>query len=201
MRGLQAAGGAALTSQPEQTERSEPPAGWRARWLLLGLAAAAVLVDQLTKQLAVAHLAGSEPVRLLGGGLYLVYTTNSGAAFNLGSSYTWVFPIVAFAVIGWIGWLMRRLRSSTWAVALGLVLGGAAGNLVDRLVRAPGPFRGEVVDMLSVLAPDGSVWPVFNLADSVLVVGVLLAVWLELTGRRRDGTRVTARPAAAQQDG
>lgn len=186
MRDLQAAGGEAL-NQP-----------WRARWLLLGLAAGSVLLDQVSKQLAVEHLAGAEPVRLFGGGLYLVHTTNSGAAFNIGGSYTWVFPLVAFAVIGWIGWMMRRLRSLPWAVALGLVLGGAAGNLVDRLARAPGPFQGEVVDMLSVFAPDGSVWPVFNLADSSLVVGVLLAVWLELTGRRRDGTRVTSRPSPAE---
>jgi signal peptidase II len=160
-----------------------------------------VLLDQLTKQLAVNHLAGADPVRLLAGGLYLVHATNSGAAFSFGSSYTWVFPLVAFAVIGWIGWLTRRLSSRSWAIALGLVVGGAAGNLVDRLVRTPGPFRGEVVDMISVFAPDGSVFPVFNLADSALVVGVALAVWLELTGRRRDGSRVPARPPAAKQGG
>lgn len=174
---------------------------WRARWLLAAIATGLVLVDQVTKQLAVTHLAGADPVRLLGGAVYLVHTTNSGAAFNLGSSYTWVFPLIAFAVIGWIGWMALRLRSVAWAVALGLVLGGAAGNLVDRLFRDPGPFRGEVVDMLSMFAPDGSVWPVFNLADSALVVGVGFAVWLELTGRRRDGTRVPSRRPAAGQPG
>jgi signal peptidase II len=171
------------------------------RWLLVGLATAVVLLDQLTKQLTVAQLVDAEPVRLLGGALYLVYATNSGAAFSFGSSYTWVFPLVAFAVIGWIGWLTRSLRSLPWAVALGLVAGGAAGNLVDRLVRPPGPFRGEVVDMISVFAPDGSFFPVFNLADSSLVVGVLLAVWLELTGRRRDGTRIPSRPTPAERGG
>jgi signal peptidase II len=196
---MQAVGGATLNSGAERPALAS--GRWLARWLLVGLAAGSVLLDQLTKQLAVAHLAGGEPVRLLGGALYLVYTTNSGAAFNLFSSYTWVFPLVAFAVIGWIGWMMRRLRSLVWAVALGLVLGGAAGNLVDRLVRAPGPFRGEVVDMISVFAPDGSVWPVFNLADSSLVVGVLVVVGLELTGRRRDGSRVTSRPAVAERGG
>lgn len=177
--------------------------GRRARLLLVGLAAGSVLLDQVTKQLTVAQLAGpdAEPVRLLGGALYLVHTTNSGAAFSFGSSYTWVFPLVAFAVIGWIGWMTRRLRSTLWAVALGLVLGGATGNLVDRLFREPGPFRGAVVDMISVFASDGSVFPVFNLADSSLVLGVLLAVWLELTGRRRDGTRVTSRPTPAERGG
>jgi signal peptidase II len=170
--------------------------------LLAAIGVAAVLVDLLTKQLAEARLADAEPVRLLGGAVYLVHTTNSGAAFNIGSSYTYVFPVIALAVIGWIGWMAVRLRSRAWAVALGLVLGGAAGNLVDRLFRAPGPFRGEVVDMISLFAPDGSVWPVFNIADSALVIGVVLAVLLELTGRRRDGTRVAprARPVAAADE-
>ncbi|MPZ25838.1 MAG: signal peptidase II [Micromonosporaceae bacterium] len=188
---------------PAQAAPAAVPAGAgrRARLLLVGIAAASVLLDQVTKQLTVAQLVDAEPVRLLGGALYLVHTTNSGAAFSLGSSYTWVFPLVAFAVIGWIGWMALRLRSTLWAVALGLVLGGATGNLVDRLAREPGPFRGAVVDMISVFAPDGSVFPVFNLADSSLVMGVLLAVWLELTGRRRDGTRATSRPTQAERGG
>jgi signal peptidase II len=198
---VQAVGGAALSAGAEPPSAGPGRARPRAIWLLVGLATGSVLLDQLTKQLAVAHLAGEAPVRLLGGALFLVHTTNSGAAFNIGSSYTWVFPLVGFAVMGWIGWMTRRLRSLPWAVALGLVLGGAAGNLVDRLLRAPGPFRGEVVDMISVFAPDGSVWPVFNLADSSLVVGVVLAVGLELTGRHRDGSRVTSRPAVAEREG
>jgi signal peptidase II len=173
---------------------------WRATWLLAAIAAGVVLVDQVTKQLTVANLADGEPVRLLGGALYLTYATNSGAAFNFGSSYTWVFPVFAIAVIGWIGWMTLKLRSVPWAVSLGLVAGGAMGNLADRLFRAPGPFRGEVVDMISVFDPHGQVWPVFNIADSSLVCGVIIAVWLELTGRRRDGSRVTGRQVTARQD-
>jgi signal peptidase II len=163
-------------------------------------AAGVVLLDQIAKQLTVAHLLDGEPVRLLGGALYLTYTTNSGAAFNLGSGYTWVFPMVAIGVLGWIGWLAVKLKATSWAIALGLIAGGAAGNLVDRLFREPGVFRGEVVDMISLFAPDGSVWPVFNVADTSLFIGVALAVWLELTGRRRDGTRATAKtePVADQ---
>jgi signal peptidase II len=183
------------SDQPTPTPSSEAAGAagvtrQRAGLLLAAIGATVVVADQITKQLAVVHLADADPVRLLGGALYLVHTTNSGAAFNLGSSYTWVFPVIALAVIGWICWLTRRLRSLGWAAALGLVLGGAMGNLVDRLFRPPGPFRGEVVDMISVFDPYGRVWPVFNIADSALVVGVLLAVWLELTGRRRDGTRM-----------
>ncbi len=158
--------------------------------LLVVIAAVVLLADLVTKELTVAHLSGRPAVRLLGGAVHLTYVTNSGAAFGIGGSYTFVFPIIAVVVIGWIGWMAWRLRSRLWATSLGLLLGGVTGNLVDRLFRPPGPLRGRVVDMISVFAPDGSVFPVFNLADSALVVGVSLAVWLELTGRRRDGSRV-----------
>ena len=93
-----------------------------------------------------------------------------------------------------------RLRSLPWAVSLGLVLGGALGNLIDRIFRAPGPFVGHVVDMISLFDPYGQVWPVFNLADSSLVCGVLLAVLLELTGRQRDGRRAGARRRPGRDD-
>ncbi len=189
---MQTTGGAALNTG---TDRGR----WGARGALIGLAAGLILLDQVTKQLTVTHLAGAEPVRLLGGLVYLVHATNSGAAFSLGSNHTWVFPLIAFAVLGWIGWLSIRLRSGLWAVGLGLIAGGAAGNLVDRLFRPPGPFRGEVVDMISVFVPDGSVWPIFNVADSCLVLGVALVVWLELTGRQRDGTRVVSAPAEPRE--
>src|SRR5690606_16526106 len=182
VREVQAAGGAPLT--PPQEADSSPPRS-RARPRAVGVFAAvagvAVLIDVVTKQLTVELLAGGEPVRLLGGAVYLVHATNSGAAFSLGRSYTQVFAVVALVVIAWIGWMAVRLRSVPWGVSLGLVLGGALGNLVDRLVRPPGPFRGEVVDMISVFDPYGRVFPVFNVADSALFLGVVLAVWLELT--------------------
>lgn len=164
--------------------------------MLAGLAGGAIVLDQVTKQLAVAHLAGAEPVRLLGGAVYLIHTTNSGAAFGLGGSYTYLFAMIALAVTGWIGWMARRLRSLPWAVALGLIATGAIGNLLDRLFREPGPFRGRVVDMISVFAPDGSVFPVFNVADSALTIGVVIALWLELSGRHRDGTPRRSDPSA-----
>jgi len=160
--------------------------------ILFGTVALAVLViDQLTKHLAVVRLEESEPVRLLGGAVYLTLVRNSGAAFSFGTGYTFVFPTITIVVIGWICWMARRLGSGLWALALGLVLGGALGNLGDRLFRSPGPFFGHVVDMVSVFHPAGQVFPVFNAADSALSVGVVLAVLLELTGRRRDGTRAT----------
>ncbi|PZM96060.1 MAG: signal peptidase II [Actinobacteria bacterium] len=165
----------------------------RSRLVLGGAAAIVLVADVATKQLALSGLEGREPVRLLGGAVYLTLTRNSGAAFSFGADHTWVFPLVTIAVVGWIMWMARRLRSIPWALALGLVLGGGLGNLTDRLFRAPGPFLGHVVDMVSLFDPYGRVWPVFNLADSALVTGVTLAVALELTGRQRDGSRLPTR--------
>jgi signal peptidase II len=151
----------------------------------------AVVLDQVVKELCTKHLVEGEPVRILGGLVHLSLLRNSGAAFSLGSGYTWVFPLVTIVVVGWIGWLARNLRSAPWALALGLVLGGALGNLGDRLFRAPGPFQGHVVDMISLFGPYGEYFAVFNIADSCLSVGVVLAVLLELTGRQRDGSRAS----------
>jgi signal peptidase II len=165
----------------------------RALLALAGTAVVVLLADALTKHLALATLEDREPVRLLGGAVYLSVTRNSGAAFSMGSGHTWVFPIITVVVVGWIAWMAVRLRSLPWAVALGLVLGGALGNFADRIFRAPGPLVGHVVDMVSVFGPYGEYFPVFNLADSSLVCGVCLAVLLELTGRQRDGSRARAR--------
>ncbi|KAB1903081.1 signal peptidase II [Micromonospora sp. AMSO31t] len=164
----------------------------KAAGLLLGVALTSLVADLVTKQLALSELTGRGPVPLLGGAVYLSLTRNSGAAWSIGSDHTWVFPLITIGVVAWIAWMALRLRSLPWAVSLGLVLGGALGNLTDRVFRAPGHFVGHVVDMVSLFDPYGQVWPVFNLADSSLVCGVLLAVFLELTGRQRDGSRATA---------
>jgi len=147
-------------------------------------------IDLLTKQLALTNLSDGTVVRLLGGLVYLDLTRNGGAAFSIGEGFTWLFPLVAIVVTVAIGWLARQLRSLPWAVAMGLVLGGALGNLIDRLFRAPGPLVGHVVDFISLLAPAGQRFAIFNAADSALFCGVVLAIFLEITGRRRDGTRV-----------
>ncbi|MFF0655403.1 signal peptidase II [Micromonospora tulbaghiae] len=178
---------------PAGAGTTEPGAGAprrKAVGLLLGVSLFSLLADLGTKQLALAELTGREPVSLLGGTVYFSLTRNSGAAWSIGADHTWIFPIITFVVIGWIAWMALRLRSLPWAVSLGLVLGGALGNLVDRIFRAPGHFVGHVVDMISLFDPYGQVWPVFNLADSSLVCGVVLAVFLELTGRQRDGSRL-----------
>jgi signal peptidase II len=198
---VQAAGGATLNADEAAagTTATAPARGYtRAALAVLGgTAVLAVTLDQVVKALATARLTEGEPVRVLGGLIYLSLLRNGGAAFSLGSGYTWVFPMITVAVIGWIGWMGRRLRSVPWAVALGLVLGGALGNLADRLFRAPGPFRGHVVDMISLFAPYGHGFAIFNIADSCLTIGVALAVLLELTGRQRDGSR--AHPASKER--
>jgi signal peptidase II len=168
----------------------KPGFSGRAVAVLGATAVLAVALDQWVKWLSTEHLTEGEPVRILGGLIYLSLLRNSGAAFSMGSEHTWVFPVITLVVIGWIGYMATRLRSVPWAVSLGLVLGGAFGNLGDRLFRAPGPFHGHVVDMISLFAPYAEKFAVFNIADSCLTVGVCLAVLLELTGRQRDGRKV-----------
>ena len=102
---------------------------------------------------------------------------NPGAAFSFATGATWVFTVVAVVVIAAILRTAGRVHVRPWALALGLVMGGATGNLIDRLFRSPGVGRGAVVDFL-----DFRVWPVFNLADSAIVCGGLLAVLLSLRG-------------------
>jgi signal peptidase II len=104
--------------------------------------------------------------------------------------------VIAVAVSVIIVRTARRMYSTGWAVSLGLVLGGAVGNLIDRIFRDPGFLRGGVVDFLSVFGPDGQVWPVFNVADSAIVCGGILGAVMALRGIEFDGTRTGAAPAA-----
>ncbi len=182
MHDVQAAGGAPLS---EGGPPVEPATGGFTRLpLLLGVAAAVLLADLATKWLAVRELGDRAPVELLGGLLTLRLVRNPGAAFGLAQGLTVAFTAVALVVVVVILRLARRLRSLPWAVALGLVLGGALGNLVDRLFRAPAPGRGHVVDFLEL--PH---WPVFNLADSAIVCAGVLLVVLSARGSTYDGSR------------
>jgi signal peptidase II len=157
--------------------------------LLVLVAILVLVVDLITKQLVLTHLREDEPARVIPGVLYFDLIRNSGAAFSFGTNHTWIFPTITIVVIGWIAWMAQRLRSVAWSVAFGLVLGGALGNLADRLFRAPGPMRGEVVDFVSLFSNDGRGFAIFNIADSALSCGVALAILLEVLGRHRDGTR------------
>jgi len=152
--------------------------------LLFGVAAAVFVVDVVTKIVVVATLTPYHQVNVIGTLLSLDLVRNSGAAFSFGPGITIVFTLIAVSVIFFIVRTSRRLHSMAWAVTLGLLLGGAAGNLTDRVLRSPGVFRGEVVDWIQL--PH---WPVFNVADSCIVCGGFLAVVLAARGIRLDGSR------------
>jgi signal peptidase II len=140
-----------------------------------------LVADVVSKVIVVATMKPGEQVDLLGHVLRLTLTRNAGAAFSVGTSATVLFTVVAVGVVVVIAREARRLTSSGWAVTLGLLLGGALGNLCDRLLRSPGPLRGHVVDWIEL--PH---WPVFNLADSAIVIGGCLAVLLASRGTPLD---------------
>lgn len=171
-----------------QHRKSETPAGVtpprRRVGILVGVAVLVLVLDIVTKITVVATLSNRAPIRLLGGFLHLREDRNPGAAFSFGPSLTIVFTLIAITVIVVIVRSSRRIRSMAWAITLGLLLGGATGNLVDRIFRAPGIFHGSVVDWIQI--PH---WPVFNLADSAIVCGGVLAVLLSARGIRLDGQR------------
>jgi signal peptidase II len=182
-----------LSAETAAPVESEAPAARKPRRVrvLVGVAALALTIDLVSKLLVVQHLENRDPIRLFGGALYLNLYRNSGAAFSIGEGQTWVFTLIAAAVVFVILRVSRNLRSLPWACALGLLLGGALGNLSDRIFREPGLFRGHVVDFVQfhtfpVVDYD---FPVFNLADSAIVAGGCLMVLLSFLGVQPDGTR------------
>jgi signal peptidase II len=156
------------------------------RHRLVALFAAAALtyvMDLGSKLLTVARLENREPIDIVGRVLTLQVVRNSGAAFSMGQAFTAVFTLTAIAVVVVIWRIARKLYSLPWALALGLLLGGALGNLTDRMFRTPGMFRGHVVDFISL-----EHFAVFNLADSAIVCGGVLVVLLSLQGSAPGGT-------------
>ncbi len=153
----------------------------RARLAATLYATAALIygLDRLTKVLAEEHLAERPPIEVIPGVFQLRYTTNPGGAFGLFGGLTWLFVTVSVLVVGAILVASFHLPTRTSAVALGLVLAGAVGNLTDRVIRGSG-FSGRVVDFL-----DFHVWPVFNVADSAIVIGAALLLLAGLRERRR----------------
>jgi signal peptidase II len=172
---MQATRGAPVAGQATEN----PP---RRTTFLLLVAAAVLVCDVISKVLVVATIAPGDIVRVAGHYIELANTRTSGAAFSVGTGATVLFTVVAVVVVAVILRTAKRLRSIGWAICLGLLLGGALGNLVDRLFRSPGAFRGEVVDWIQI--PH---WPVFNLADSCIVIGGCIAVLLSTRGIAIDG--------------
>jgi signal peptidase II len=153
------------------------------------VAGATVAADQSAKFWAESALRDRAPIPLLGDFLSLRLLYNPGAAFSIGSDLTWVFTIAAAAAVIAIAWSVRRVRSSGWAVALGLLLGGAGTHLLDRLFRAPGFAVGHVVDFI-----DYNGWFVGNIADIALTFGAGLAILLSALGIGMDGQRHSRQP-------
>jgi signal peptidase II len=180
---------------------ADPPPVRRRLRLLLSVAAVVLVLDITSKVLAVKLLTPQQPVSIIGDTVTWTLVRNSGAAFSMGTSYTWVLTLVATGVVIGIVWMGRRLVSPWWALGLGMILGGALGNLVDRFFRSPGPLRGHVVDFLSI-----GWWPVFNVADPAVVGGAVLLVGLSLfgfdfdaSGRRRDEASADQSDAVAPE--
>ncbi|WP_394214487.1 signal peptidase II [Brachybacterium vulturis] len=162
---------------------------------IMGVIAAVLAVsDQITKNWAVANLEELVPQPFLGEFLQLTLLYNTGAAWGMGSEIT---PVVTGAqitiVIGVIVFALKAVRSPGYALALGLVLGGALGNIHDRLLRDPSPFHGAVVDFLEL--PH---WPVFNIADMAVVGGAILIIALGLFGIAADPATDAPAPESAQ---
>ncbi|MGV0625834.1 signal peptidase II [Mycolicibacter minnesotensis] len=162
-------------TEPEVSPAPEAPP--RRLGLLLSVAAVVLLADVVTKVIAVKMLTPGQPVPIIGDTVTWTLVRNSGAAFSMATSYTWVLTLIASSVVLGIIWMSRRLVSPWWALGLGMILGGATGNLVDRFFRAPGHLQGHVVDFLSV-----GWWPVFNVADPAVVGGAILLVVLSVFG-------------------
>ncbi|MGA4842537.1 signal peptidase II [Streptomyces sp. G45] len=167
----------------QEADGERKPRGRRKIAVLFGVALFAYALDLVSKMIVVAKLEHHEPVDVIGDLLRFNAIRNRGAAFGMGEAYTIMFTVIAAAVIVVIARLARKLYSLPWAIALGLLLGGALGNLTDRLFRSPGVFKGAVVDFI---APKG--FAVFNLADSAIVCGGILIVLLSFRGLDPDGT-------------
>lgn len=183
--GIAGASGEAATdgAAGRQPSAAHKPGRGRRIAVLFSVAAFAYALDLISKMLVVARLEGRAPIRVVGDLLELHVIRNPGAAFSFGAAFTVIFSLIAAIVIVVIIRLARKLYSFPWAIALGLLLGGALGNLTDRIFRAPGVFEGAVVDFI---APKG--FAVFNLADSAIVCGGILIVVLSFYGLDPDGT-------------
>jgi signal peptidase II len=186
-------------SDPRPSRAAGRPAKVSAR-AIAALAFAAVCVyalDQGIKALVVANLTYGETVPVAGRLLQLHYVTNPGAAFSFATGQTWIFSIVAAAVVVVIVVMARRIRSLWWAVLFGMLLGGALGNLTDRLIREPGFGRGQVVDFIYTpwMMP-----AIYNIADSFICISMAIFVVLTLLGVNLDGSRAVSKRRQAAID-
>lgn len=150
------------------------------------VAAGIFAIDQLAKWLVIRFMTEGQTVALLGPVLQLHFVRNPGAAFSLASGMTWVLTVVAAVVVVLVIWAAPRIRSSAWAVMLGLLLGGVLGNLTDRLLREPGFGLGYVVDFVQMPWLLPAIW---NIADMAILASMAVFLILTVRGVRLDGSR------------
>ena len=159
------------------------------------MALGGLALDVVTKIIAVALLDPQRPVALLNGLLTLRLIRNPGAAFSLGEQFTFVFALLAVAVVVVVVLKFApQIGHPAWAVALGLLVAGVGGNLVDRIFRSPGPLRGHVVDFLQL-----PYWPIFNVADMcICAAAVLIMILAVVRGIALDGQRYSSQPVRSE---
>ncbi|MDI9914264.1 signal peptidase II [Rhodococcus sp. IEGM 1379] len=182
-------------SKPDSPEADSPKRPLRLVMLIV-IAAVILVADILTKVWAVAAITPGQPIEIIGDVVTFTLVRNPGAAFSMATSMTWILTLVAIGVVIGVIKIGRTLRSPWWALGLGLVLGGALGNLMDRLFRAPGFMQGHVVDFMSI-----GWWPVFNIADSAIVCGAILLVVLTLFGFEPNGERLHSGKSGSDKSG
>lgn len=178
--------------EPLQLRAVPPPApapvARRGLGLLLGVALVAYLADLITKIAVVATMAEGVATHSIGDFVTIRLIRNPGAAFGLGVGVTILFTAITTVVVIAILRTARRLGSLPWAITLGLLLGGALGNLTDRVARSPGPLRGHVIDFIEI--PN---WPIFNLADMCICGAGLMMVILAFRNVPIEGHGATRR--------
>jgi signal peptidase II len=180
------------TTDPDITGADDLPKAPPAKWALLaGIAVLALALDQVTKAWAVAGLSDGRVISLIGTFLKLRLIRNPGAAFSIGESLTWAFTLLSAAVVVAVIIMARRVRSTPWAVILGLLLAGAAGNLTDRIFRQPGIGRGHVIDFIDYAGRF-----VGNVADIAIVLATIAMIIAVVWGIGWDGTRGRANSKA-----
>lgn len=182
MRHLQATGGTAITGVHPVATRVAPY-----RWICLGIGAVGFVLDLVVKNAVIANLDPQKPISLLGGLVTLQLIRNPGAAFSMGENFTVLLTIIAIAaLIAVLVFIVPRVRHIGWAVTIGCLLAGIAGNLTDRLFRDPGPFRGHVVDFIQL--PN---FAIFNVADMFITAAAVIGIWLSMiTQVSFNGTRL-----------
>lgn len=165
--------------------------------LSFGIAVLALLLDQATKLYVESNMELGESFPVIPGLLNIHYILNPGAAFSIGEDFTIVFTLLQAAVFVYVSYLLiRKVRTLSWAIALGALLGGVAGNLVDRIFREPGLGFGHVVDMIAVPR-----FAIFNIADSFIVCSMITVAILLITNINLDGSKaVPARKPEQDKD-